>query len=455
MKIFFAGAESPSHLERLRSCGVERVAVNVTTLSRRRSAKKPLTDWATKDRLGDMEWVLFADSPVTPWHPALEVLDTAEVPPEMVIGPLSWVHETRLADMDIWFVPTWDGVDSMDLRQSVESFEGVFLPDVVCDNQRAVTTAWASVQQPPIGFLGAITGRSRGLNRFDGVISSAWWSAEKYGETQVWAVNRMIRLSAEDKLTKRQKYRQAIEALGVNVDAVLADDPSETAKLAIRSWQKLEANTKDRFHVPDQSDVAIPGSEVAPTNGVSRSVTVASPTPGGRHQTLPVMGFDVTTTTETDDEGNEVESSVSVLTVPAEPVRKCDSCFIAGTCPGYTPGASCAYSIPVEIRSKDQLQGVLRAMVEIQTQRVLLARFGEEVNGTPEAEVGKEMDRLFDMVKNWRDIEDNRDTFSVHVEAKAHAGVLSRLFGSNVGANARMLDIPVSSTEVMSEVAGE
>jgi hypothetical protein len=170
---------------------------------------------------------------------------------------------------------------------------------------------------------------------------------------------------------------------------------------------------------------------------------------------LPIMGFDVTTTKETDDDGNEVETSTSTLTVPAEPVRKCDSCFIAGTCPGYVPGNSCAYSIPVEIRTKDQLQGVLRAMVEIQTQRVMLARFGEEVNGTPEPEVGKEIDRLFDMVKNWRDIEDNRDTFKVHVEAKAHAGVLSRLFGSNVGANARMLDIPVSSTDVMSEVAGE
>lgn len=453
MKIYFAGAESPSHMERLRSCGVERVAVNITQLSRRRSAKKPLTDWATKDRLGDMEWVLFADSPVTPWHPALEVLDTAEVPPEMVIGPLAWVNETRLADMDLWFVPTWDGVDSMDLRQSVESFEGVFLPDAVVDNQRAVTSAWASVQSPPIGFLGAITGRSRGLNRFDGVISSAWWSAEKYGETQVWAVNRMVRLSAEDKLAKRQKYKQAIEALGVNVDAVLADDPVETAKLAIRSWQKLEAATPDRFQ--GQVEVANPSITATPPNPSSRSVVVANGAGGVGHQLLPVMGLDTMTVKETDDDGNETETTSSTLSVPADPVRKCDSCFIAGTCPGYKPGNACAYSIPVEIRSKDQLQGVLRAMVEIQTQRVLMERFGEEVNGTPEPQVGKELDRLFGMVKDWRDIEDNRDTFKVSVEAKAHAGVLSRLFGSNVGQNARMLDIPVSSTEVMEQASGE
>lgn len=429
------------------------MAVNVTTLSRRRSAKRPLTDWATKDRLGDMEWVLFADSPVTPWHPALEVLDTAEVPPEMVIGPLSWVNETRITDMDLWFVPTWDGVDNMDLRQSIESFEGVFLPDVVVDNQRAVTAAWASVQQPPIGFLGAITGRSRGLNRFDGVISSAWWSAEKYGETQVWAVNRMIRLSADDKLAKRQKYRSAIEALGVNVDAVLADDPTETAKLAIRSWQKLEAATPDRFQ--GQSEVDIPVDTPRGVIQSTRQTVVTNGTPTVGHAVLPVMGFDTITTKETDDDGNEVETVTTTLMTPAEPVRKCDSCFIAGSCPGYKPQNSCAYSIPVSIRSKDQLQALLRTMVEIQSQRVLMVRFGEEVNGTPEAEVGKEIDRLFDMVEKWKDIEDNRDTFKVSVEAKAHAGVLSRLFGSNVGANARMLDIPTTSTEIMSEVAGE
>ena len=445
MKLYFAGAESPSHLEMLRACGVERVAVNVTTLTRRRSAKKPLTDWATKDRLGDMEWVLFADSPVTPWHPALEVLDGAEVPPEMVVGPYSWTEETRINDMDLWFVPTWDGVDQHMLRSHVEGFEGVFLPDVVVDNQRAVTAAWASVQQPPVGFLGAITGRSKGLNRFDGVVSSAWWSVEKYGETQVWAVNRLVRLSADDKLAKRRKYAQAIESLGLNVDAVLADDPTETAKLAIRSWQKLEGATKSRQDqsVVDNVTPALPQGTVAPkANGVA-----SAPQPT-RHVMLPVIGYE--TTTETDDEGTE--TTTSTLVIPPEPVRRCDACFLAATCPGYKPQSSCAYAIPVEVRSKDQLQNVLRAMVEIQTQRVLLARFGEEVTGTPEPDVGKEMDRLFDMVGRWRDIEDNRDTLKLHVEARAHSGVLSRLFGSQVGDNSRQLASPVSSTEVMTDV---
>jgi hypothetical protein len=35
------------------------------------------------------------------------------------------------------------------------------------------------------------------------------------------------------------------------------------------------------------------------------------------------------------------------------------------------------------------------------------------------------------------------------MEAKGNAGMLSRLFGSSVGEQARALSVPVSSTEVM------
>ena len=75
MLLYFAGAESPAHLNTLRSEGVTAVAVNVTALSRR---IKDLGEWATEDRLGGMEWVLYADSPDTDWEAALTVLDGAD-----------------------------------------------------------------------------------------------------------------------------------------------------------------------------------------------------------------------------------------------------------------------------------------------------------------------------------------------------------------------------------------
>ena len=122
----------------------------------------------------------------------------------------------------------------------------------------------------------------------------------------------------------------------------------------------------------------------------------------------------------------------------------------------FTPNSRCSYQIPVEIKTKTQLLAVLQAVTEIQTQRILMGRFGEEVQGEHNPDLGKEMDRLFSMVERWRNIEDNRDTVKLSLEAKGSAeagmGVLSRLFGAKVGQNATLLETPVSSDEIIEEM---
>jgi hypothetical protein len=105
----------------------------------------------------------------------------------------------------------------------------------------------------------------------------------------------------------------------------------------------------------------------------------------------------------------------------------------------------------VVIRSRNELGGVMRALTEIQTQRILMMRFGEELKGEPDVLVGIEMDRLFKMVERWRNIEDSRDTLKISVDAKGEAaqmGVLSRLFGEKVGRNATMLAEPIETEEL-------
>jgi hypothetical protein len=98
----------------------------------------------------------------------------------------------------------------------------------------------------------------------------------------------------------------------------------------------------------------------------------------------------------------------------------------------------------------------MQSMVELQTQRVLQARFAEEIAGqelTPE--VGKEMDRLFNSMEKMRDIMDNRDTVKMTVEARGRSGVLSRLFGDKVGTNAKMLAHPIDSEDVTDAILEE
>jgi len=454
MLLYFAGAESPAHLNTLRSEGVTAVAVNVTALSRR---IKDLGEWATEDRLGGMEWVLYADSPDTDWEAALTVLDGAirnGVPPEAIVGPPSWGSETWLGTSDLFFAPTWDGQDNATLRSLLEGYGAVFLPDVVIQNEQASRSAAAAVGHGQA--LGGITGRSKGLESYNVVISSAWWAVQKHGETQVWGRNKLHRYNSTDKLTKRQQHKDDIEALGVNFDAVVADDPVACTQLAIRSWQMLASSVVPRrpvSPVPDSAEVSSPDFGRTLNDG-STVQRVDSDRVPGRHAVLPVIGMEQLTVTHKDIDGGEQTTTVETLSVTSESLRRCDTCSLSLQCPSFAPGERCAYNIPVVIRSKDQLQGVLRAMVEVQTQRVLFQRFGEEITGNSDPDVGREMDRLFNMVEKWKDIEDNRDTLEVSIKGKGEMGMLSRLFGAKVGSNAKVLDTPISSDAVIDRMVG-
>ena len=85
-----------------------------------------------------------------------------------------------------------------------------------------------------------------------------------------------------------------------------------------------------------------------------------------------------------------------------------------------------------------------------------MVRFAEEIQGEHNPDLGNEMDRLFTMFERWRYIEDNRDTVKITVDSKGDAaasmGVLSRLFGAKVGQNATLLDVPMSSDEIIDEM---
>jgi hypothetical protein len=96
--------------------------------------------------------------------------------------------------------------------------------------------------------------------------------------------------------------------------------------------------------------------------------------------------------------------------------------------------------LPVDIKTKDQLNAVLQAMIEMQTSRVLFARFAEELEGQGlDPALSSEMDRLFSLIDKFKNISDTRDLMRIEVEARGNAGVLSRLFGQKAGETARQL----------------
>jgi hypothetical protein len=122
-------------------------------------------------------------------------------------------------------------------------------------------------------------------------------------------------------------------------------------------------------------------------------------------------------------------------------LRQCDSCSLAVLCPLFDSGSSCRYAIPVEIRTRDQLLGILQSLLEMQGQRVAFGFFSEQLQGGyPDANLSAELDRFMRMTQSVKDIQDNRDFLKVTVEGRAQSGVLRRLFGAERAETLRRVD---------------
>lgn len=433
--IFLAGAENPSHLKLLQSCGAPRVAVNISSLARRKTK-----DWQLD--IGEGEWIGFADGAVTE-EGVKRVLDNVSKPPLYLVGG------DTLSPYE-GYLPLWSGSSAI-MRNTL----GVCVTDDVFRDRKLCRQALATRLQG--GVLGVITGSiDRSISKFDFVISSSWWSVMKYGETQVWDGREMHRINADHQREARLNFREAIEALGVDYAQVLAGDPDESTRMAVESWKRYSdsfvASTGTLISMP----VATSTDDDTHVGAVMVSQSLAIPEAQERHeyQLIPGLQIGVKSTSTFDPDGVRAEIQTPVIETQTANVRRCDNCVLASSgCPGFQPGHYCAYKIPVQIRSRDQLEGVLSAVLEMQTARVFQARFHEEVSGQElSPEVGAEADRLFRLTEKMTAILDDREQLKMTVTAKAQSGVLSRMFGDRVGQAARALRAPVEAEAVVGEL---
>lgn len=146
--------------------------------------------------------------------------------------------------------------------------------------------------------------------------------------------------------------------------------------------------------------------------------------------TLPGVGFTQKDVLEPDEDGNLVRKTVPVLSAGSASVRMCDTCFVAANCPAMKPNSTCAFNLPVEIRTQEQLKALLTSIIEIQGQRVLFGRYTEDLNGGyPDPNVSQEIDRLFKLTKLVKELEDNKEFARITVERRGTGGMLSSIFG--------------------------
>ncbi len=426
--IWLTGAENPRQHHHL-SSEAPRVAFNVAAWTRNYRSSWELA-------FEPEEWVAWTDSVSSSIEDLADAIECMGTYPSLIIGPEEWSN----AEM---YLPLWNGEGELP-RQFIES--GLVVTDRVFKDSTLNRRVLSARKRDSV--LGVITGKSVGVNKYDVLVSSAWWSVQKHGETQVWDGNKICRYSATSKSEVRQKHAEDIENLGVDVSAVLVDDPDAVTLLAIRSWTAFEDSADNTSETPPI--VTNPVIIHSPESGTEPRVLDTPP--GRKRHVLPVISAFLEQSTDLQgvSEENIIIESVH------ESLRQCNNCYLSDSCPASEPDQSCAYSIPVEIRTKDQLQRTLQAVLEIQTQRVLQARFAEEITGQElSPEVGREMDRMFSLTSKMQDVLDSRDTLRVSLEARgtsAGGGALSRLFGSAVGNASLQLEDAIPSDDILDAV---
>ncbi len=311
---------------------------------------------------------------------------------------------------------------------------------------------------------------------WDVVIVSSWTSVVRFGETQVWDGHGLRRYPAQKKESARKKHRPDIVRMGLDFDAILADEVDEVAKLAVLSWMAWEEKTFGKqssaaYQVfgndDDEEEMLLPDDEIvamSPESGnhpipVSRGSDIATvevnTRPANERKLLPVLGLEVVTdnTVHRDEEGNEITEidshQESVVSYVATGVRQCDSCYLAPRCPEFKQHADCAYDLPIEVKTKAQLRAVMNAMITMQAGRVFFAKLGEDLEGTGmDPSLSAEMDRFFRLVEKAKDIEDTRDMFKFNVEARASSGVISRIFGAKAAERVNAVETPMGPREL-------
>jgi hypothetical protein len=258
------------------------------------------------------------------------------------------------------------------------------------------------------------------------------------GETIVWDGTKLNRYPKRMKEQARARYRNVYLKAGLDVDKIMEDDSQEVCRLAVWSYQQFEARvngvTSNEF-LYDNSDELVLGenAENTPTHIDNKGVQTRKLLPREEHEmgNLPVFGYDISTVVEDDGTIKDVQTVQSQSTS----LRSCDTCFVASNCPAFKPQSVCAFKLPIEIKTKDQLKALINSVIEMQGQRVAFMRFAEEMSGGyADPNVSQEIDRLFKLIKTTKELDDSREFIRMTVERQGSAGVLSSIFGDKAQA---------------------
>jgi len=372
-----------------------------------------------------------------------------------------WIEQQRpffSNDPKLWVI--WHQEYGLqNLRVLSEQFQNVAIPNEEIEsvtNLAGITRAYERQFGTRYHALGCAKPDNLRQIPFATASTLSWLSPMRRGETIIWDGTKLVRYPKKMKDQARPRYKSIVEGAGLDYSEFVKDSTLEATRVAVWSYLQLEKSMDKKrpdLHIIEggKKEEVSDNSDTPLMSGLMELMGVPSDNSGaeGRKversevvqrapeemQNLPVFGFNVKTVVETDENGRDVLKDVPVVQTQSGSIRQCNTCFVAANCPAFKPNNSCAFNLPVEVKTKEQLKALLTAIIEMQGQRVAFMRFAEEMNGGyADPNVSQEIDRLFKLVNQVKEMESNKEFIQITAQRQSAGGVLSAIFGDRAQA---------------------
>lgn len=464
MRIYFQGAELPTYRNLIKETGTESSSLSFLGLLKR--TKTP-EKWAVTKYFPEGHH-LFVDSGCQTLNNSKEQKYTHDELQTIASNYYSWIR-TNIASIELYsefdslqlgggyvaaqrdrvrdiefdkFLPIWSAERETldDLYQLAERFGRVGIIQTSLNGRDIV---------PLLNRLVASGTELHGLAmtkpdimqavKWTSVSSTSWTTPQRYGDTIVWSHNQLKRYPKSMKEQARKKEKAVIIQAGFDYDKIQADDPKELLRLSLWSWTQLEnkinrkstgvtspMNSRDEdFTEFDSTDVGT--VENRPPN----RVPTVRPREGSERTILPLLNFTVDTEKRRNKDTGETEYvERSMVHVRSDSMRVCDTCFLAAKCPMFEENSTCAYDIPIQVETKEQMQSLMNALVSMQTQRVMFMKMVEDMEGgSADPILSAEIDRLGKLIEKKHTIEQEGFSLTITAKQQGEMSMVDRIFG--------------------------
>lgn len=478
MKLIYLGADVPSNRIILEKMGVQNVGVSFWRLTQRGLPKKgylfsnyfspfmkihlhpglPANAQISREDLFDF----MADYEEFIAHNIEQVESFLEI--DHPILSLKEIEDQRIAvwdeiELNHKFIPTWRmGGDFGYANELCQRYHDVAIHSDMIEEDTTLAAKVRNLRNAyDTDFHAIASAKPDNLRQVPVATAStmSWLSPMMRGETIVWDGRRLVRYPKKMKEQARQRYAHIYDEAGLDFDKIMDDDAIEVSKLALWSYEKFEEwfnlvnnNGEELYDNSGESDV-VPNAETTPSVPDNKPVHMRKLKPRNPDEKylLPVFGVEYSESDTLDENGNPIPEELKLKSSGVS-LRQCNTCFVAANCPAFRIDSECAFNLPVELKTKEQLTAFLTAILEMQGQRVAFARFSEEMNGGyPDPNVSQEIDRMFKLIKAIKDLESSKEYIQITAERQAGPGVLSQLFGSRAQNLTQLPDEGYSETE--------